>query len=86
MSMAAGLKLSSGYDMMMSETTHNFRGLMSIGIDSVQMASNVNVSFILVLVCMVVGGILLLVDKFVSNKKKTSVEESQANQDNELIH
>ena len=75
LSMASGLKFSSGYDFMLGqEGSQTFRELSGIDVGSVGIASNVNVPFMLVLVSMIVGGALLLLDKF---KKKSPASESQ---------
>ena len=65
LNMASGLKFSAGYDLMVDEEgMQTFRDLSGMGVGSVSMVSNVNLSFMLVLVCQVVGGGFLLLNKF----------------------
>lgn len=69
--LAAGLKLSSGYDIMMSQHGSNIHSeLLSIDIESVSISSNVNISLVIVVMCVMVGGVFLLLGKFVSRKNQ----------------
>jgi hypothetical protein len=69
--MASGLKYSAGYDPIIGdEGSQILRYLLGIDVSSDGMASNVNLSFILVLILIIAGGVLLLLDKFVFGKKK----------------
>lgn len=56
--------------MIEEEGSQTLRYLLGIDVGSVEMASNVNLSFILVLILLITGGVLLLLDKFVFGKKK----------------
>lgn len=70
--MAEGLKYSSGYELSLSTAdVISNRELIGIGVNSTAMMNNVNVSFILVLICVFIGGIALLLDKFFFSKKNT---------------
>jgi hypothetical protein len=64
------LKYSTGYDFSLINEPISNRELIAIGIESAGMMSNVNVSFIIVLMLIFIGGIALLLDKFVFSKKK----------------
>jgi hypothetical protein len=72
LNMASGLKLSTGYDLMVDEEgSQTFRELSGMGVESAAIASNVNVSLMLVLLCQVVGGVFLLLDKFAKKQPKS---------------
>jgi hypothetical protein len=75
LNMASGLKFSTGYDLMLGdEGSHAFRELSGMGIGSAEMTSNVNLSFMLVLSCQIVGALFLFLDKFVKKQPKSEIK------------
>lgn len=61
--MTEGLKFSCGFDLPLTEKETAQKALLVVGIDSASIMSNVNISLGVVLVFLVVGSVLLLIDK-----------------------
>jgi hypothetical protein len=70
--LANGLKYSNGYDLMFSTNrAKNIRSnvpmyLLGVGIDSFHFADNVNISLILVFLCIFIGLLFKLMNKITS--------------------
>lgn len=80
--LAPSMKFMTGFDLSLSppENNHSFRELLGLGITSVHFSDNVNVSLVLVMACMLVGGILLLLNRLIFSKqsaKKNFVKDSE---------
>lgn len=80
--LAPSMKFMTGFDLSLSppENNHSFRELLGLGITSVHFSDNVNVSLVLVIACMLVGGILLLLNRLVFSKqsaRRTFVKDSE---------
>ena len=67
--MAQGLKYSSGFDLSLVEKSSPPRNLLGIGVESSSFADNATISLISVLLCLIIGGAIFLIDKLILSKK-----------------
>ncbi len=67
--LAKGLKWIMGYDIMLDKSYTTVRELLGVGVNSIMLSNNINVSIVIVVILAIFGAVLLGVGKLMKGGK-----------------